>query len=396
GCIMMRVCHLDTCPVGVATQNPVLRERFTGRAEHVVNFMEFIAQEVRELLAALGARSLDEIVGRDDLLDVDDALRHWKTAGLDLAPVLRGPDLGDAPRRRLRDQEHELDAHFDNELIRLARAAIDRGEPVEIEREVRNTDRAVGTMLGHRITLAHGEHGLPAGTVDILLRGTAGQSFGAFAPAGVRMRLHGDANDYVGKGLSGGELVLRPDERAGYAAEENVIAGNVIGYGATSGALFLRGVVGERFMVRNSGATAVAEAVGDHALEYMTGGVVAVLGPTGRNLGAGMSGGVAYVHRLDPELVNPDARRSGELRLEPLDESDAAALRGLLERHREATGSARAAELLADFERAAGEFTKVLPRDWAAVHDIRRAAEEAGGDPDDAPTWAQILEATRG
>ena len=396
GCIMMRVCHLDTCPVGVATQNPVLRERFAGRAEHVVHFMEFIAQEVRELLASLGARSLDEIIGRDELLAVDEALRHWKTAGLDLAPVLRGPDLGDAPRRRLRAQDHELEAHFDNELIRLAADALDRGEPVRIEREVRSTDRAVGTMLGHRLTLAHGEAGLPDSTIDIELRGTAGQSFGAFVPAGIRLRLVGDANDYVGKGLSGGELVLRPDERAPFAAEENVIAGNVIGYGATSGTLLVRGVVGERFMVRNSGAVAVAEAVGDHALEYMTGGEVAVLGPTGRNLGAGMSGGLAYVHRLDPDLVNPAALRTGELRLDPLDDADAQRLRELLVRHREATGSTRAAELLADFDRARAEFTKVLPRDWAAVRDIRRAAAEAGGDPDDAPTWNKILEATRG
>ena len=396
GCIMMRVCHLDTCPVGVATQNPALRERFTGKAEHVVNFFEFLAQEVRELLAELGYRTLDEIIGRDDLLNVDDAKRHWKAQGIDLAPVLEGPELGEAPRRRLRAQDHELDEHFDQALIKLAAPALTDGDEVVIEQEVRNTDRAVGTMLGHEVTLAAGELGLPEGSIRIELQGTAGQSLGAFLPAGISLRLEGDANDYVGKGLSGGEIVLRPDARSTFAAEHNVIAGNVIGYGATSGTMFIRGVVGERFMVRNSGATAVVEAVGDHALEYMTGGLVAILGPTGRNLGAGMSGGVAYVHRLDAELVNPVSLSSGELLLEPLSDEDATELQELLERHREATGSALAAELLVDFARCREEFTKVLPRDYAAVTALRRDATANGEDPDSADNWTKILEVTRG
>ncbi|KAB1650566.1 glutamate synthase large subunit [Pseudoclavibacter endophyticus] len=396
GCIMMRVCHLDTCPVGVATQNPELRERFTGQADHVVNFFEFIAQEVREYLAQLGARSLDEIIGRADLLSVDDAVRTWKTEGLNLAPILGAREFPtDTPRRNLRQQEHELDAHFDQQLLAATSAAAN-GETVAFDLPVQNTDRAVGTMLGNAVTLAAGEHGLPARSIDIVLRGTAGQSLGAFLPAGVRIRLFGDANDYVGKGLSGGEIVVRPDARAAFTAHENVIAGNVIGYGATSGTLHLCGVVGERFLVRNSGATAVVEGVGDHALEYMTGGQAVILGPTGKNLGAGMSGGVAFVRNLDPRLVNPDSLSSGELQLHPLTDADAEILRDLLEQHVEATDSALARDLLADFGETAREFTKVLPRDYATVTDIRREAVESGLDPDDHNTWQKIVEATRG
>ncbi|CAG7845543.1 Glutamate synthase [NADPH] large chain [Pseudoclavibacter triregionum] len=397
GCIMMRVCHLDTCPVGVATQNPELRERFTGKAEHVVNFFEFIAQEVREHLAALGFRSLDEIIGRADLLEVDDALRHWKAQGLDLTPVLRGPEFpADAPRRKQREQDHELADHFDNTLIEAAQAALEDGEPVSIELPVKNTDRAVGTMLGHEVTRRHGEHGLPAGTISITLRGTAGQSLGAFLPGGVSLRLVGDSNDYVGKGLSGGDIALMPPKGSPFRASENVIAGNVIGYGATSGTMFLAGVVGERFLVRNSGATAVAEGVGDHALEYMTGGLAVILGATGKNLGAGMSGGTAYVHRLDERLVNPEALVAGELEIGPLGEADEEILRDLLERHLEATGSERAAELLEDFTASAAAFSKIEPRDYTTVTRIRREAVESGCDPDDHGTWQKILEATHG
>jgi len=397
GCILMRVCHLDTCPVGVATQNPELRARFTGQADHVVNFMEFIAQEVREYLAQLGARSLDEIIGRSDLLRVDDAIRQWKTEGLDLEPILRGPVTDPkAPRRSLREQDHELDEHFDQRLIELADAALEAGEAVSISLPVGNTDRAVGTMLGYEVTRRHGEQGLPVGTIDIELRGTAGQSLGAFLPNGIRIELVGDSNDYVGKGLSGGEIVLRPNEAARFKAEENVIAGNVIGYGATSGTMFISGEVGERFLVRNSGATAVVEAVGDHALEYMTGGLAVILGRTGKNLGAGMSGGVAFVHSLDEHLVNPDALATGELQLLRLTDADGEILRDLLERHARETGSPLASRFLADFDEALDHFTKVLPRDYAAVTEIRQRAAETGADPDGTETWHEILEATRG
>ncbi len=397
GCVMMRVCHLDTCPVGVATQNPVLRSRYTGKPEFVVNFFEFLAQEVRELLAELGFRSLDEAIGRRELLDVDRAVRHWKADGLDLSPILDGPEFADdEPVRNHRQQEHELEQHFDIELIRRSHDALEHGRPVRIEREVRNTERAVGTMLGHELTKRHGAEGLEPGTIDVVLRGTAGQSFGAFVPRGIRLQLVGDANDYVGKGLSGGEIVVRPDPSAGFVAERNVIAGNVIGYGATGGTMHLRGVVGERFLVRNSGATAVVEGVGDHALEYMTGGTALILGPVGRNLGAGMSGGVAYVRGLRAEQVNRDAVATGELRLEQLDRSDVELLRTLLEQHVERTASTLAEQLLGDLESVAGEFVKVLPRDYAAVLATRQHAVDEGLDPDGDVVWERILEVTGG
>ena len=397
GCIMMRVCHLDTCPVGVATQNPVLRERFRGQADHVVTFMEFIAQEVREHLAALGFRSLEEAVGRVELLDMNPAIAHWKADGLDLSPILTGPNFAaDEPRRRLREQDHELDAHFDVDLIDHARSVIAGGGTVALAREVRNTDRAVGTMLGHEVTKARGEHGLPPGSITVELTGSAGQSLGAFLPGGITLRLTGDANDYVGKGLSGGVIVVRPPEAASFTAERNVIAGNVIGYGATQGSLFIRGVVGERFLVRNSGATAVVEGVGDHALEYMTGGMAVILGETGRNLGAGMSGGTAYVHGLEASRVNAQAVASGELTLSALDSADREILRDMLERHLAETGSERARQLLADDFAAAEQFVRVLPRDYAAVMRTRQQAADEGLDPDGDVVWNRILEVTRG
>jgi len=397
GCVMMRVCHLDTCPVGVATQNPVLRERFTGKPEFVVNFFEFIAQEVREYLAELGFRSLDEAIGHAEMLDTQRAIEHWKASGLDLSPILHGPEFADdAPRKNARQQNHELDKHFDVKLIEAAADAVNNGTPVELELPIRNTERAVGTMLGHEVTLRHGENGLPSGTIDVTLTGSAGQSFGAFLPAGITLRLVGDSNDYVGKGLSGGQIVLRPDAAAGFAAEENVIAGNVIGYGATQGTMFIRGIVGERFLVRNSGATAVVEGVGDHALEYMTGGLAVILGETGRNLGAGMSGGTAYVYQLHEGRVNPQSLASGELQLLPLESVDAEILRDLLEKHVAETGSPLAAALLADFEASAAKFVKVLPRDYAAVLETRQQAVSEGLDPDGDVVWSRILEATNG
>lgn len=397
GCIMMRVCHLDTCPVGVATQNPELRKRFTGKPEFVVNFFEFIAQEVREYLAELGYRSLDEIIGRRDLLDVDRAVEHWKASGLDLTPVLMGPDFSASePRRNAREQDHELDEHFDNELIQRSRLVLDEGGTTHIELPIKNTERAVGTMLGHEVTARHGEHGLPAGSIDITLTGSAGQSFGAFLPNGITLRLEGDSNDYVGKGLSGGQIVVKPAPDAGFVAERNVIAGNVIGYGATRGSMFIRGIVGERFLVRNSGATAVVEGVGDHALEYMTGGLALILGETGRNLGAGMSGGTAYVLDLREGRVNRESLSGGELELLPLGSADREIVRDLLEQHVEHTGSAVAARLLDEGDAAFDRLTKVLPRDYAAVLRTRQTAVDEGLDPDGDVVWTRILEVTGG
>ncbi|MHB1171500.1 MAG: glutamate synthase large subunit [Lacisediminihabitans sp.] len=397
GCILMRVCHLDTCPVGVATQNPELRSRFTGRPEFVVNFFEFLAQEVREYLAELGFRTLEEAIGHHELLDVNGAIEHWKADGLDLSPILVGPEFAaDAPRTNQTGQDHELEKHFDVELIRLSEAALQSGEHVAISLPIRNTERAVGTMLGHEVTLRYGENGLPTGTIEVTLTGSAGQSLGAFMPAGITLRLEGDSNDYVGKGLSGGQIVLRPDRRSVFAAERNVIAGNVIGYGATQGSLFIRGIVGERFMVRNSGATAVVEGVGDHALEYMTGGLAVILGGTGRNLGAGMSGGTAYVYGLRAERVNRDALSSGELELLPLGGADREIVTDLLEKHRTETDSAVAARMLENLEESLARFVKVLPRDYAAVLATRASAVEEGLDPDGDIVWSRIMEVTGG
>ncbi|MGO3661343.1 glutamate synthase large subunit [Microbacterium gubbeenense] len=397
GCIMMRVCHLDTCPVGVATQNPVLRERFSGKAEYVVNFMRFIAQEVREYLAELGFRSIDEAVGRVDALDVNAAISHWKADGLDLTPILH--DMGasdDAPRSHARAQDHGIEEHFDVALIDASREVIDSGGEVEIDLPVRNTARAVGTMLGHEVTKAHGEHGMTNGRIQVNLTGSSGQSFGAFLPGGISLSLTGDANDYVGKGLSGGSIVVRPPHGASFRADENVIAGNVVGYGATQGSMFLSGTVGERFLVRNSGATAVVEGAGDHALEYMTGGLAVILGETGRNLGAGMSGGTAYVYGLDESHVNAQALASGELTLSVLDSADLEILRDVLERHLTETGSDRARALLADFTAESGRFVRVLPRDYAAVQKARQDASDEGLDLDGDVVWNRILEVTRG
>ncbi|WP_338742517.1 glutamate synthase large subunit [Actinomadura luteofluorescens] len=380
GCIMMRVCHLDTCPVGVATQNPVLRRRFSGKPEFVVNFFEFVAEEVREYLAALGFRSLDEAIGHVEMIDTREAVEHWKAAGLDLAPILHVPARAEgAALHRMTEQDHGLEKALDNTLIQLAEGAISFGDPVRLELPIRNVNRTVGTMLGHEVTKKWGGGGLPDDTIDVTFTGSAGNSFGAFAPRGVTLRLVGDANDYVGKGLSGGRVTLRPPRDAGFAAEEQIIGGNVILYGATSGELFARGVVGERFCVRNSGATAVVEGVGDHACEYMTGGRAVILGRTGRNLAAGMSGGIAYVLDLVPERVN------GEMvDLEPLDAADTDFVRALTERHLAETGSAVARRLLDDWDGAAARFTKIMPRDYRRVLDAMAKAEAEGRDVDEA------------
>jgi glutamate synthase (NADPH/NADH) large chain len=379
GCVLMRVCHLDTCPVGVATQNPELRKRFSGKPEFVVNFFEFIAAEVREYLAALGATTLEEIIGRVDLLDTVQVIEHWKAAGLDLTPVLHDAG-GDAPRHRVTTQDHGLDKALDHTLIQLAEGALEEGRPVRLDLPIRNVNRTVGTMLGYEVTRRWGAEGLPDDTIDISFTGSAGQSFGAFVPRGITLRLQGDANDYVGKGLSGGRLVVKPADEATFNAEEQVIAGNVIGYGATSGEMFLRGVVGERFCVRNSGALAVAEGTGDHGCEYMTGGQVVILGPVGRNFAAGMSGGVAYVldlpaRRVNTEMVDLDA---------VLSEEDCVFLHATVRRHHAETGSAVAAAVLADWAAASARFTKVMPKDYKRVLAAASAAERDGRDINEA------------
>jgi glutamate synthase (NADPH/NADH) large chain len=388
GCIMMRVCHLDTCPVGVATQNPVLRAKFTGKAEYVVNFFQFIAQQVREYLAALGFRTLEEAVGRTEMLDTRPAIEHWKAAGLDLSPILHLPSDVDseAPRHRIREQDHGLDKALDNTLIQLCEGALAGGGPVRLDLPVRNVNRTVGTMLGSHLTRRWGGAGLPDNTIDITLTGSAGQSFGAFLPRGITLRLIGDANDYVGKGLSGGRITVRPHPDAQFTAEQNIIAGNVILYGATSGELFLRGMVGERFCVRNSGALAVVEGVGDHGCEYMTGGRVVVLGSIGRNFAAGMSGGVAYVLDLPTQRVNPEM-----VDLDPLSDEDRAFLADAVARHHAETGSTVAYALLADWDAAVDRFGKVMPKDFKRVLAAQAAAQRDGRDVDEA-----IMEAAHG
>ncbi len=386
GCVMMRVCHLDTCPVGVATQNPVLRERFNGKPEFVENFFMFLAEEVRELLAALGFRSLADAVGHADLLDTQKAVQHWKAYGLELEPLLYVPEIPEgASRRSAITQDHGLAKALDNELIALSAAALDRGEQVRIAMPVRNVNRTVGTMLGSEVSRRYGAAGLPDGTIEITFTGSAGQSFGAFLPAGITLRLEGDSNDYVGKGLSGGRISVRPHRNAILTAEDNVIAGNVIGYGATSGEIYIRGTVGERFCVRNSGAIAVVEGVGDHGCEYMTGGRVLVLGPTGRNFAAGMSGGIAYLLDAHPGRVNVEL-----VDLLPLEEQDVAFVRDTLQRHHEETGSQVAETLLAG-EDLVGRFTKIMPRDYARVLAAMALAYREGRD-----VHTAVMEANHG
>ncbi|MFF3247937.1 glutamate synthase large subunit [Streptomyces sp. NPDC002870] len=380
GCIMMRVCHLDTCPVGIATQNPVLRERFAGKAEYVVNFFEFIAEEVRELLAELGFRSVEEAVGHAELLDTERAVDHWKAQGLDLAPLFYVPELPDgAVRHALIEQDHSLEKALDKELIQLAAEALnaataEEAQPVRAQVAIRNINRTVGTMLGYEVTKKFGGAGLPDDTIDITFTGSAGQSFGAFVPRGVTLRLEGDANDYVGKGLSGGRVVVRPDRGADHLAEYSTIAGNTIAYGATGGELFLRGRTGERFCVRNSGATVVSEGVGDHGCEYMTGGHAVVLGETGRNFAAGMSGGVAYVIDLDRDNVNVGNVDA----VEALSDTDKEWLHDVVRRHQEETGSTVAAKLLAEWAVAVDRFSKIIPTTYKAVLAAKDAAELAG------------------
>jgi glutamate synthase (NADPH/NADH) large chain len=361
GCIMMRVCHLDTCPVGVATQNPELRKKFTGKPEFVETFFEYIAEEVREILAQLGFRTLQEAIGHVEFLDTRKAVDHWKAAGLNLEPLLVRPDV-DSALHNTTKQDHGLEAALDNQLIELAQPALTKGELVKIDLPVRNVNRTVGTMLGAEVTRKYGAEGLPAGTIDVTLHGSAGQSLGAFIPRGVAIRLYGDSNDYVGKGISGGRVVVRPDVKATFPSHDNVIAGNVIGYGATAGEIFIRGVVGERFCVRNSGALAIVEGIGDHGCEYMTGGTVVVLGRTGRNIAAGMSGGRAFVVDLDVANVNADMV---DVLAVPDDQKDI--LKDHISKYFAETGSEIANALLKDWEKSVARISLIMPRDYARV-----------------------------
>ncbi len=376
GCIMMRACHLNTCPVGIATQDPELRKRFTGTPEHVVNYFFFVAEEARQIMASLGVRSMDELIGRSDLLEADAAIDHWKARGVDLTHVLARPEIEEgAPLRCVRPQEPVLDDAMDWGLVQDAKAAIEDCEPVRLERKIRNVHRCVGGILSSHIAARHGEQGLPPDTIEVEMRGSAGQSYGGWLAAGVSFTLHGDTNDYTGKGLSGGTLAVMPPDGATFAAEDNVIIGNTVLYGATSGKAFFRGLAGERFAVRNSGASAVVEGVGDHGCEYMTGGRVVVLGPTGRNFAAGMSGGLAFVldedstfaARCNPTMVD---------QIEELDEGDAIEVRSLVSEHLERTGSPVAQRVLDDWDALLERFVKVFPTDYKRVL-AERAAEEA-------------------
>jgi glutamate synthase (NADPH/NADH) large chain len=386
GCIMMRVCHLDTCPVGVATQNPVLRERFTGKPEFVENFFMFIAEEVREYMAQLGFRTLNEAVGQVNALDTTLARAHWKAHKLDLTPVLHEPEspFMNQDLYCSSSQDHGLDKALDQQLIVMSREALDSGTPVRFSTTISNVNRTVGTMLGHEVTKAYGGQGLPDGTIDITFDGSAGNSFGAFVPKGITLRVYGDANDYVGKGLSGGRIVVRPSDNApqNYVAEDNIIGGNVALFGATSGQAFLRGVVGERFAVRNSGAHAVVEGVGDHGCEYMTGGKVVVLGRTGRNFAAGMSGGVAYVY--DPDGALPGNLNTEMVQLEGLDEDDLDWLYGMIQSHVDNTDSTVGQRILSDWASEQRHFAKVMPLDYKRVLQAIAEAERDGADVDQA------------
>ena len=392
GCIMMRVCHLNTCPVGVATQDPELRKKFSGKPEFVENFFRFLAEEVRELMAELGFRTIDEMIGRVDRLDMKPALDHWKASGVDLANVLRAPDVAaDATRHQTRKQDHGLDDILDRQIIAAVWPALEGKRSVSLSFPIRNANRATGTMLGYEITRRHGGAGLPDDTITLQFTGSAGQSFGAFVPRGVTLRLDGDANDYCGKGLSGGRLIVYPPAASTFAAEKNIIIGNVALYGATSGEAYIRGIAGERFAVRNSGALAVVEGVGDHGCEYMTGGRVLVLGRTGRNFAAGMSGGIAYV--VDDDGLFARRCNRGMVDIESLeDDEDIDFVRSLISRHATITGSARAAYLLTVWSSTAARIIKVVPRDYKRI----LMAEARARSENREPAFTELVAVARG
>jgi glutamate synthase domain-containing protein 3 len=365
---MMRKCHLNTCPVGVATQDPELRAKFKGKPEHVVNYLFMVAEDLRRIMAKLGFRRIDDMIGRVDCLNANKAIAHWKTDGLDLSPVLtmaKRPH-GSVQVRCVQAQDHGLELALDNQLIKESKEALENRKAVRIDSKIVNINRTVGTMLSHEVAKRYGQTGLPTDTIHVKLNGSAGQSLGAFLAHGVTLELEGDANDYVGKGLSGGRIIVYPPRQSTFAAEDNIIVGNVCLYGATMGEAFIRGRAAERFAVRNSGAVAILEGVGDHGCEYMTGGRVVILGPTGRNFAAGMSGGIAYV--LDRE---GDFRIRCNLELVELEKvespEDVAELKGLVERHHQFTESTVAAKLLADWQTSLKQFVKVMPTDYKRV-----------------------------
>jgi glutamate synthase (NADPH/NADH) large chain len=380
GCIMMRKCHLNTCPVGIATQDPVLRKKFEGRPEHVVNYFFFVAAEVREVMAKLGLRKFNDLIGRTDLLDMRKGIEHWKARGLDFSKIFYMPKMpAEVAVYNCERQDHGLEKALDNRLIELASPALERGEKVTIEMPIRNINRTVGTMLSHEIARRYGHEGLPDETIHVRFAGSAGQSFGAFLAKGVWLDLLGDTNDYCGKGLSGGRISVQPSPKFRGEPTENIITGNVVLYGAIAGEAYFRGVAGERFAVRNSGAQAVVEGVGDHGCEYMTGGTVVVLGTTGRNFGAGMSGGIAYVLDLDGQFAkrcNPamvdlepllaESEQHGKVSrdLWHLGTADEVMARRLIESHARLTDSRRAKEILADWAKVRAKFVKVFPKEY--------------------------------
>jgi glutamate synthase (ferredoxin) len=406
GCVMMRVCHLNTCPVGIATQDPELRKRFNGDPQYVVNFMNFVAQEVREHMAQLGFRTFDEMVGHSERLEMRRAIDHWKAHNLDFSRILYQAQI---PKTTLRtcqiSQEHNVEASLDSTtLIPLCKPALELGEPVQAELPIRNVNRVVGTTLGSEVTRRYGAAGLPDDTIKLHFRGSAGQSFGAFIPKGITLTLEGDANDYLGKGLSGGKIILFPDRESKFVAEENVVTGNVALYGATSGEAYIRGIAGERFCVRNSGVHAVVEGVGDHGCEYMTGGRVVVIGKTGRNFAAGMSGGVAYVLDESGEggAVGGGFERvcnKEMVELFPLsDPAEVALVRRLLEGHFEYTGSTRAKALLDDWKTTVSRFVRIVPNDYRRVIEAQTRMRERGLSEEEAEMAAfdeNVLDARR-
>jgi glutamate synthase (ferredoxin) len=388
GCIMMRVCHLNTCPVGVATQNPVLRENFTGDPAHTVNFMKFVAQEVREIMAQLGFRTLNEMVGHTDVLESKKAIDHWKAKGIDLKNILYQPEVGSEVGRYCQiPQDHGLEKSLDlTVLLDLCKPAIENGSKVKATLPIKNVNRVVGTILGNEITKRHWD-GLPEDTVHLHFQGSAGQSFGAFVPNGVTLELEGDANDYVGKGLSGGKIIVYPSAGSTFVAEENIIIGNVAFYGATAGEAYIRGMAGERFCVRNSGVNAVVEAVGDHGCEYMTGGKVVVLGSTGRNFAAGMSGGVAYINDEQGDFATRcNVQMVGLEKLEDVEEIND--LYQMIDRHAKYTQSQKALKVLANWEEMVQKFVKVMPKDYKRVLQAIQQALASGLSGDDALTAA--------
>jgi len=383
GCIMMRACHLNTCPVGIATQDPTLRRKFAGKPEYVINFFFLLAEEVRTLMAELGFRTFNELIGRVDMLDVSGAINHWKAQGLDLTPILSPATTiyDDVKVFKCIPQDHGLQDAMDNELIELCTPALERKEKVSISKPIKNTHRTVGTMLSNEIAKRHGEAGLPDDTIHIKLTGHAGQSLAAWLAKGVTIEMEGDTNDYVAKGLSGGKVIVYPDKAAvaaGFKAEENILVGNVCLYGATSGRAFFRGIAGERFCVRNSGAYAVVEGVGDHGCEYMTNGRAVILGPTGRNFAAGMSGGIAYVYDPHDEFITRCNLAMVELeKLE--DKGDIELLRELIQQHRQYTGSPVADTILKNWNESLKKFHKVMPIEYKKALAQLAAAPAIGG-----------------